>query len=73
MGAGAMLLALSAGCVPYDEYYAESTSLSGINPMYDMSGDAVGTYYQSSYQVRGNWPSYSRPYVQRQYYYYYTW
>lgn len=67
---GLISLILTTGCVANDEYYAESTSI-GVTPVYVTSDELVGNYYQSSsYYVRGYWPAYSRPYVQRQYYYY---
>ncbi len=65
---GFIFIVLTSGCAANDEYYAEST-YAGTIPMYDMNNQLIGNYYQSGYQVRGYWPTYARPYVQRQYYY----
>ena len=65
---GLVFVTLTAACVPMDEYYTEGT-YSAVTPMNDADGNMVGSYYQSTYSVRGYWPTYNRAYTQRTYYY----
>lgn len=63
---GAILI---SGCTTTDTYYS-STSY-GVVPVYYNEDLALGSCYQPRSQVITYWPYYSRPFIQREYYY--TW